>query len=177
MPDTDSKKGFSGLSTGVKLQQYANSLLKAAAFLQENPQSPTERERVHIGIDPMLFALAMEFALKAWYVWDHNCHTPPKTHNLLKLFEALDSSSKQRLENVFQSKVALDVPTDHLLYREIRGVLYAHANAFTEWRYIHEPRERGLFWESSSFVPTLELILEEFDKLYTTQEILPLWAP
>ena len=176
MPRTRSEKSFAGLSTGVKLQQYAGSLLKAATFLKDNPQTPSPGERTHIGIEPMLFALAMEFALKAWYVWDHNCHTPPKTHNLLKLFDALNTASKEKLEAAFQRDVAPNLLWGHIMNYELRDILDANANAFVEWRYFHEPREGGLGWESTSFALTLELMLEEFDKLYVTQNFLPLWT-
>ena len=56
---------------------------------------------------------------------------------------------------------------------DIRDILMHHANAFVEWRYIHEPRESGLSFESTTFIATLELVLDEFGKRYETREIRP----
>jgi hypothetical protein len=51
----------------------------------------------------------------------------------------------------------------------IRDVLEQHANAFVEWRYYHERRGSGVSFEFSTFVPTLELVLDEFATLYRSE--------
>jgi hypothetical protein len=54
-----------------------------------------------MGVEPMLLALAMEFALKAWFVFDYDDPKVKKTHNLLKLFKVLLPESQERLEIEF----------------------------------------------------------------------------
>ena len=130
-------------------------------------------ERGHIGVEPMLLALAMEFALKAWFVWDHDRHDPIKTHNLSKLFDALPSASQERLNVEFKKTVAPLNPWVEWNECSIRDILEHHANAFVEWRYFHEDRERGLSFNITTFIATLQLVLDEFGKRYETTEIRP----
>ncbi|WP_282060075.1 hypothetical protein [Roseobacter litoralis] len=174
MSDTSPKKVFAGLSTGVKLEQYARSMLKQVLSMQDGAQRhDLSQERVHIGVEPMLLALAMEFALKAWFVWDHDRHDPVKTHNLTKLFDALPVSSQERLDTSFQQKIAPFHPWSGWMEYSIRDILDHHADAFVEWRYLHEKRDRGLSFNFTVFVATLELVLDEFGKRYETREISP----
>lgn len=57
-----------GLTIGVKIADAATAILqRVEAFDQNNPQLPEGWDmRAHIGIDPMLLALSMELAFKAW---------------------------------------------------------------------------------------------------------------
>jgi hypothetical protein len=55
----------------------------------------------------------------------------------------------------------------------IRDVLHQHANAFVEWRYIHEKREHGISFDFTTFVATLEMVLDEFATLYRSEPISP----
>jgi hypothetical protein len=73
------------------------------ANLEREPflQNVSIEKRSHMGVEPMLLALAMEFALKAWFVFDYDDPKVKKTHNLLKLFKALLPESQQRLEIEF----------------------------------------------------------------------------
>lgn len=165
---------FAGLSTGVKLEQYARSMLKQVLSMEDDPRvDHTQHERVHIGVEPMLLALAMEFALKAWFVWDHDRHDPIRTHNLTTLFDALPDTSKERLDGAFRGKVAPYHPWGMWIEYGIRDILDHHANAFVDWRYLHEERDRGLSFDFTTFVATLELVLDEFGKRYETKEISP----
>ncbi len=174
MSDTSPKRVFAGLSTGVKLEQYARAMLKQVLSMEDSSQSGGPlSERVHVGVEPMLLALAMEFALKAWFVWDHDRHDPVRTHNLAKLFDALPTSSKERLDAAFKEKVGPLHPWSGWMDYGIRDILDHHANAFVEWRYLHERRDRGLSFDFTTFVATLELILDEFGKRYETREISP----
>ncbi len=165
---------FAGLSTGVKLEQYARSILRQVQSMDEDPFSPKDGDhRVHIGVEPMLLALSMEFALKAWFSWDHDRHEPIRTHNLKKLFDALSEASKERLDREFRRTVAPKHPIMFCTDYSIVDVLDHHANAFVEWRYMHEKRKGGMSFNFSTFVATLELILNEFGKLYVTRSITP----
>ena len=65
---------FHGLSTGVKLEKQAQSILKqtqAMALANSDAHEFGMNHDEHAGVEPMLLALSMEFALKAWFVWDH----------------------------------------------------------------------------------------------------------
>lgn len=168
------EKVFAGLSTGVKLEQYARSILKQVLAMSERaPFKELGQERVHVGVEPMLLALSMEFALKAWFVWDHDRHDPIKTHNLTKLYDALPSSSKERLNTEFKKKVVPLSPRVERMGYHIRDILNHHKNAFVEWRYLHEDRDGGLNFDFTTFIPTLQLVLDEFGKRYETKEIRP----
>jgi len=171
---TEASKMFAGLTTGVKLEQYARSILKQVQSISDESQERSGlNERIHSGIEPMLLALAIEFALKAWFAWDHDRRDPIKTHNLTKLFDALPTSSRERLNAEFQKSVAPYHPWRGWMDYDIRDILMHHANAFVEWRYIHESRENGLKFDFTTFVATLEIVLDEFGKRYETTVIKP----
>ncbi|WP_207759075.1 hypothetical protein [Rhodovulum sulfidophilum] len=131
------------------------------------------RHAEHSGVEPMLLALSMEFALKAWFVWDHNSLKTKRTHDLLKLFEILDDTSKERLDREFRNNVAPHHPNFSVLDYGIRDVLSQHAKAFVEWRYIHEKREQGVSFDFTTFLATLEMVLDEFSTLYREEVICP----
>ncbi|MEX0954528.1 MAG: hypothetical protein WDZ83_04865 [Rhizobiaceae bacterium] len=57
----------------------------------------------------------------------------------------------------------------------IRDILYQHRNAFTDWRYLHEPKKSMMF-DQSAFEATLELVLREFDKRYRIEPVGPPWS-
>ena len=161
------------LNTGIEIHQYARSILKQALSLSdETLQNDRLDSREHFGVQPMLLALAMEFSLKAWFVFDYDKHKPDKVHDLAKLFVNLKDSTKQRLNSEFQKTVAPLHPSVSLMSNNIRDILSHHANAFIDWRYIYEEdRKKALLFETSVFVATLELFLDEFEKLYVTKEI------
>ena len=165
---------FHGLSTGVKLEKQARSILKQTkAMAKADALEFGMRLEEHSGIEPMLLALSMEFALKAWFVWDHNTLKTKRIHDLLKLFELLGDTSKERLDREFRKNVAPHHPNFFVSDYGIRDLLYQHANAFVEWRYIHEKRERGITFNFTTFVATLEMILDEFATLYRSELISP----
>lgn len=93
---------FHGISTGVKLEKQARSILKQSqAMAKADAHKFGMRHEEHAGVEPMLLALSMEFALKAWFVWDHNTLKTKRTHDLLKLFELLNATTKERLDREF----------------------------------------------------------------------------
>jgi hypothetical protein len=174
MSSADSKKLFAGLSTGVKLEQYARSMLKQVLSMEDGTRPDiTLNDRRHIGVEPMLLALAMEFALKAWFVWDYDRHDPIRSHNLTKLFDALPEPSQERLDSAFKRKVAPYHLWNSFMEYSIRDILDHHANAFVDWRYLHEKRGEVLSFDFTTFIATLELVLDEFGKRYETREISP----
>ncbi len=163
-----------GLTIGVKIADSATAILqRVEAFDQNNPQLPEDWDmRAHIGIDPMLLALSMELALKAWLVFDHNTAEVKKSHNLLKLFDGLKQDSRQKLDTEFRRSVAPRHPNALYVDYGIRNVLSQHKNAFVDWRYTHE--NKGVNFHISTFKATLEMILNEFRKRYRTVEVPPI---
>lgn len=165
---------FHGLATGVRLEEQARSILKQTqAMAKADAHEFGIRHEEHCGVEPMLLALSMEFALKAWFVWDHNTLKTKRTHDLLKLFELLGDTSKERLDREFRKNVAPHHPNFLVLDYGVRDVLSQHANAFVEWRYIHEKRDHGISFNFTTFVATLEMVLDEFATLYRTELISP----
>jgi hypothetical protein len=156
-----------GLTIDVKLAESATALLqRVEAFNRENPEFPEDWNlRAHVGINPMLLALSMELALKAWYVFDHDT-SKVWGHDLSKLFEGLKQESQDRLDVEFKRSVAPLHPD--FLHGDygIKSVLGRHKSAFVDWRYTHE-RKRTSFHEST-FVAMLEMVLSEFKKRYRT---------
>jgi hypothetical protein len=101
----DKSRQFHGLSTGVKLEKQARSILKQTqAMAKADAHEFGMLHEEHAGVEPMLLALSMEFALKAWFVWDRNTLRIKRSHDLLKLFELLNDTSKERLDREFKKK-------------------------------------------------------------------------
>jgi hypothetical protein len=160
-----------GLTIGVKIADSATAILqRVEAFNQDYPQLPEDwNMRAHIGIDPMLLALSMELALKAWYVFDHNTAEVKRSHNLLKLFEAIKQDSQMKLDAEFRRSVA---PSHAIDGYGIKDVLTPHQNAFVDWRYMHDSNSLG--FHTSTFKATLEMVLSELRKQYRTVEVPPI---
>lgn len=119
-----------------------------------------------MGVELMLLALAMELALKAWFVFDFDDPDHSKSHDLSKLFSKLSSESQEKLDREFKRSVAPFHP--NILYVDygIKHVLYQLKDAFVDWRYMHEPKSTR--FERGAFEATLEMVLREFDKRYYT---------
>lgn len=160
----------------INMGQYASSILRQAKGIADDPEISrlSPHERSHFGVEPMLLALAMEFALKAWWVFDHDDSKVPKTHNLLTIFKKLTSESQEKLAKAYQRDVAPYHPDFGFLPFEIRDILDQHANAFIEWRYIHE-RSKAMSFETTHFVDTLESVLREFRKRYRIETVSSPW--
>ena len=163
------------LTTAVKLADAAQGILHKTRRFPEHrfdgAENPGERE--HVGVEPMLLALSMEFALKAWFVFDYDDPKVRKTHNLIVLFDALKPESRESLDSAFRDTVAPQHP-NCLFHLEpgIRNILFQHRDAFTEWRYLHEPK-RLMMFEQSVFEATLEMVIQEFRKRYVEVPVRP----
>lgn len=105
------------LTIGIRIADSANAILqRVEAFDHENLQNNEEWDmRAHIGIEPMLLALSMELALKAWYVLDQNKPKGIKGHILTKLFEKLKPESQDKLDSAFRQSVG--PPSSQLFIR------------------------------------------------------------
>ena len=85
------------LTTAISIFETAGAILrKTQSFPEQEFDDPEEWfEHEHIGVEPMLLALSMELALKAWLVFDHDDPKVEKFHNLIKLFDKLKSESQK----------------------------------------------------------------------------------
>ena len=126
-----------------------------------------------MGVEPMLLALSMELALKAWFVFDFDDPKTAKSHDLAKLFDKLKPESQEKLDAEFKRSVAPYHPSGFHIDYGIRHILYQHKDAFTDWRYLHEPK--STMFERSAFEATLEMVLTEFEKRYRIVPLTPLW--
>ncbi|MDP2781130.1 hypothetical protein [Devosia sp.] len=130
------------------------------------------RDMKDMGVEPMLLALSMELALKAWFVFDFDDPKVTKSHDLAKLFERLKPESQGKLDAEFKRSVAPYHPNGFYIDYSIRHVMYQHKDAFTDWRYIHEPK--STMFDRDAFEATLEMVLTEFEKRYRTEWVPPI---
>lgn len=154
------------LTTAIRIAESAKAILRKT---QNFPDTGIEdRDGIgalaDMGVEPMLLALSMELALKAWFVFDYDDPDVIRSHNLMKLFEALKPESQERLDKEFKRTVASRHPSLFFVDYGIGHVLYQHRDAFTDWRYIHEPKHTR--FDRGTFQTTLEMVLAEFGKRY-----------
>ncbi|MBN9217609.1 MAG: hypothetical protein J0I79_06615 [Mesorhizobium sp.] len=163
------------LSTAIKIGEAAKAILRKTQTFPgpdfRKPADPTERE--HVGVEPLLLALSMELALKAWFVFDHDDPKVAKSHNLIELFDRLKPESQEKLDAEFKRSVVPHHPSFFYIDYSIRDILYQHQDAFTDWRYLHEAKKSMMF-DQSAFEATLEMVLSEFQKRYRVERVNPL---
>ncbi|MER8669693.1 hypothetical protein NKH45_21205 [Mesorhizobium sp. M1156] len=159
------------LSTAIRIGEAAKAILRKTQSFPgpEFRELADTSEREHVGVEPMLLALSMELALKAWFVFDHDDPKVVKSHNLVKLFDSLKPESQEKLDAEFKRSV---VPYHLNFYIDysIRHILYQHQDAFTDWRYLHEA-EKSMMFDQGAFEATLEMVLREFDKRYRVEPV------
>lgn len=157
--------GSIDLSLGVRISRSAEALLRSAQKLDDTALlTKAGLEDGHIGAEPVLYALSMELALKAWWVFDHNSKKVPRTHDLGKLFDKLHPSSRDQLRSAFRAEVAPYQERFFMRY-EIDDVLRNNADLFVTWRYLHE-LTGTLSFDRTLFESTLVLVLTKFKKRY-----------
>ena len=160
------------LSIAIRIGDAARAILrKTRSFPEKGFGAHADlRESDHIGVEPMLLALSMELALKAWFVFDYDDPDFAKSHNLLKLFDSLTAESKAKLGEEFKRSVVPYHPNGFFIDYNIRDLLDQHKDAFIDWRYLHEARKTMMF-DQSAFEATLEMVLREFQKRYRIEPI------
>jgi hypothetical protein len=167
------------LTLAIDLGDAANAILRRVKDFDPPPapNSNAPGEFPHIGIEPMLLALSMELALKAWFVFDFDDPKFKKSHNLSKLFEALHAESRQRISDEFLLSVAPHHPGTMMLSGGlgVEDILRHHANAFVDWRYMHEAKR--LHFNQGLFIDTLEMVIREFRKRYRIHPAKPIFPP
>lgn len=163
------------LSTAIRIGDAAHAIFRKTKSFPEQGFEGVEdwAEREHVGVEPMLLALSMELALKAWFVFDHDDPNVAKSHDLTKLFDALLPESQQRLDDEFKRTVIPRHPSVFFIDYGIRDLLSQHKDAFVDWRYLHEAKKSMMF-DQSAFEATLELVLREFRKRYRIEPVKPL---
>ena len=161
------------LTTAIKIGETARAILrKTRSFpASKSAQHEDSRDMKDIGVEPMLMALSMELALKAWFVFDFDDPKVPKSHDLAKLFDKLMPESQEKLDAEFRRSVAPYHPSGLHIDYSIRHVLYQHKDAFIDWRYIHEPKSTK--FEQGVFEATLEMVLTDLEQRYHTVWVQP----
>lgn len=117
--------------------------------------------RARIGIAPMLLALSMELALKAWIVRDQTLKSVPKSHDLLLLFQKTSLGTQERLTARFRQDCWRPDPHGMLMQVELEDLLESARQAFVQWRYMHE-LETARF-STSEFSAAIHMTLAEFE--------------
>lgn len=161
------------LSTAIRIGEAAKAILKKTQSFPVREFGEHADLSEHVGVEPMLLALSMELALKAWFVFDYDDPKVLKSHNLMELFESLKPESQEKLDAEFKRSVIPYHPQDFYIDYSIRHILYQHQDAFTDWRYLHEAKKSMMF-DQGAFEATLEMVLREFEKRYRIEPVMPL---
>lgn len=161
------------LSLAIRIGDAAMAILKKTQTFPTTGygEEADATDYEHIGVEPMLLALAMELALKAWWVFDHDDPDVPRTHDLDKLFGQLTAESQGNLDIEFKRSVAPLHPSGLFMDYGIRHILFQHKDAFVDWRYMHEPKHTS--FQHSAFEATLVMVLTEFRKRYRIEPARP----
>ena len=149
----------------------AKSLQCVAKELDRNgSESPQPGSLLFMGKQravPILLSLATEIALKAWQIQEGK-KMPDREHDLLKLFESLESDTRKMLEERMRmlSPTALLDQTKHPL----RHVLRSHKEAFKDWRYSYEIILRGgAMFETGDMDRALTAIVDVYYELISRE--------
>lgn len=164
------------LSTAIRIGEAAKAIFRKTQSFPARTfgEYADLSEGEHVGVEPMLLALSMELALKAWFVFDYDDPKVVKSHNLIQLFESLKPKSQEKLEAEFKRSVVSNHPNGLYVDYSIRHILHQHQDAFTDWRYLHEAKKSMMF-DQGAFEATLEMVLREFEKRYRIEPVKPLW--
>ncbi|MGQ8630164.1 hypothetical protein ACUTJJ_01610 [Agrobacterium sp. DKPNP3] len=165
------------LTTAIRICDAAKAILrKTRSFPGEaSNDQDVALQMKELGVEPMLLALAMELALKAWFVFDFDDPKHSKSHDLAKLYGRLKSQSREKLDREFKQSVAPYHSNIFYVDYGIEDVLYQHKDAFVDWRYMHEPK--STMFDRGAFEATLDMVIREFDKRYYTEPVRPPLPP
>lgn len=157
-------------SIAIKMANAADALIKRVREATPGmfPDPSKARLSSELGIDPMMLALAMELALKAWITLDQGTKTI-REHNLAKLFAMLKPEQRAKIESEF--RVAFPWYNPSYLHHgmDVFSILEHHADAFVEWRYMYEI-EHGSF-SISQMQDALEIVLRLFRSRYMLKNL------
>tara|TARA_R110000751_G_scaffold272764_1_gene373002 strand:- start:27796 stop:28332 length:537 start_codon:yes stop_codon:yes gene_type:complete len=117
--------------------------------------------KAQIGISPMLLALSMELALKAWIVYDGTKPNVPRDHDLSELFSYTSSATQERLKARYDIEISPRHPSPFPKDNGLEHILKDARKAFVDWRYAYE-LDNARF-DVGVFKETIELVLSEFE--------------
>ena len=134
----------------------ANDLGKIVEHLEAQNREGVWQGGTSVAV-PVLLSLATEIGLKAWY-WREGVNPPPKTHDLVELFDGLGEDTRRRLEEKMPEVpgIAPELP----VYPGIRKALCQNKDVFKHWRYAHE--HDSLTAETGVLKSALKAIVDEF---------------
>lgn len=164
--------GIEGMAVPIQKSSDPTAMMFSAQSLQkfvssfENRADPTSDAELFHGqfiAAPVLLALSMELALKAWWTREVNGINVPKTHDLLELFDGLPEQTRTRLENSHPELPNPSHPKLSPVREGLRSILASNRTKFVEWRYQHE-LSRGMF-PDGPFNEALSSVIEEFFKI------------
>lgn len=148
-----------------RMIETAKGLQRVANELDGNETSPKSDSLLFSGefiAIPVLMALAMEIALKAWQCRERN-GKPDKSHDLLKLFDGLEDKTQARLEarmpDVLDPYLGSMFPP---VMPGLRKTLSSHSKAFERWRYVYEVRYAN--FETPRFEEALTAVIEVYEE-------------
>ena len=158
----------------------AKSLQRVANELERNTSESLRQDSfLFWGISlagPILLSLVTEIALKAWQCRERK-GKPEKIHDMLKLFDGLESRTQETLEARMRKQSShsvwaedprmqnLNADLQDILgakMHPLRDVLCSHRDAHTHWRFIHEDPE-GVF-ETAEIDRALTVIIDAYEK-------------
>ena len=131
---------------------------------------------------PILKSLAIEIALKAWLNLEEEKNSIPLIHNLLDLFDMLESSTQEKLEARMRKLSPNSIWADHLSSKELgpneqdmlnarmdplRNVLKTHRNAHMHWRYLYEETE-GCSFDTGELDIVLSVLFDAYSEKRNT---------
>ena len=153
MPDNKNRGGSWDTASMI---WHAKSLQRVAKELRRDRSKSIESDLLLFSgkflAEPVLLSLAIEIALKAWQCRERN-EAPKPSHDLLKLFDGLESSTQEILEAKMRKRsphsVWAEEPSMQNLNSDqqdmlgakthpLRDVLCSHRDEHTHWRYLYE---------------------------------------
>jgi hypothetical protein len=155
------------LTIAIKMADTADALIARVKEARRGQFTTPRRAPLSgdVGIDPMLLALAMELALKAWITLDQGTKAI-RHHNLAKLFGMLRPEQREKIESEFRAAYPWYKPSyfDHV-GTDVASILEHHADAFVTWRYMHEIEQAS--FSLSDVENVLETVLRLFRASYS----------
>ena len=148
--------------------ENAKSLQRVAKELHEKSAESMESDsllyRGQFLAGPILLSLAVEIALKAMLCQEQK-KEPPLKHDLLDLFQRLEPGTQKSLQAQMPGWTMYPVgfpegaPYPH---ESLPELLWAHRDAHTHWRYIHE--KPWATYRSSQLDQALTVIINSYYK-------------
>lgn len=166
-----------------RMIENAKALRHAAKELEQHGSKTDHTDKLlFLGVFlavPVLLLHATEIALKAWLCRKRNV-APEPTHNLLKLFQSLDTETQEFMEAKMRklshySIYSEDPRMKHqspdvqemfgAIMNPLRYILTSHADLYTQWRYSHE----GLCanFETSEIKHALTVLIDYYEKKWS----------